>query len=138
MSLCAREARSVPYIYIYIYIHIQECFVSASVPSCQIFDRAGYSVSTVSRLACLAVFGMPCQKAVFAVLRKPWQTRRPCRRSQVGHRVIRKSCHLGGSGVDCCRMASDVSGVSAFTAVSAASCRLFQPCQLCTIRSCCG
>ena len=27
---------------------------------------------------------------------------------------------------------------SAFKAVSAVSCRLFQPCQLCTVRSCCG
>ena len=49
-----------------------------------------------------------------------------------------KPYHLGGSGVDCCRMASTVSAVSAFKAVSAVSCRLFQPCQLCTVRSCCG
>ena len=56
---------------------------------------------------------------------------------QDGNWVIRKRC-LSVSGVDCSSMASTVSAVSAFKAVSAVSCRLFRPCQLCTVRSCCG
>ena len=104
----------------------QQCLVSASFQSCQIFKRAGHPRSTVSRPACRVVLAVPCQKAVFAVSRKPCQTRRPCRQSPVGNWVIRKSYHLVGPGMDCCRMASTVSAMSAFMAVSAVSCRLFQ------------
>ena len=63
---------------------IQQSLVSASVQSRQIFDGAGYPVSTVSRLACHVVLGMACQHAMFAVSRRPCQTQRPCRQSQAG------------------------------------------------------
>ena len=62
-------------------LYMQQCLVSASFQSCQILDRAGHPVSTVSRPACRVVLGMPCQKAVFAVSRKPCRTCRPCRQS---------------------------------------------------------
>ena len=83
-------------------------------------------MSTVSRPACRVVLGMPCQKAVCAVSRKPCRTCRPCRQSSRTAQLGNQKCyHLGGSGVDCSRMASTMSGVSAFKAMSAVSCDCF-------------
>ena len=52
--------------------------------------------------------------------------------------VIRKRYQQGGSGVDCSTMASTVSVLSAFKAVSAVSCQFIQRCQLNMVPSCCG
>ena len=46
-------------------MYIQQCLVSASLHSCQIFDGPAYTVSIVSRLACRVVLGMLCQNAMF-------------------------------------------------------------------------